>query len=306
MSDLERMYASLSREADTVTLDTPNTVRHRADRRTRIGVAAATVAVAALVGGVAVGRQWMLAAGGQPVHPGTATSSSPSASSPASGPSTTTSSPAAKPSSSATPATTAGSSAPPTVANVPKVIPASAFLQVADTNGEEPLVERPSDNMLPPLCGVKYASDSLIQARKTMHITYWASPSPPGTVPDGTFDETITTYKRDGAERFMRQLRDAVTACPTQQRDGITYRNRILSVTARGDESVLIERRYPARDVEGNPTGREEVRLVSVVRIGAVVMVLYEQGWEAGWSAEQPVVDAFTGKAFSRLRAWLG
>jgi hypothetical protein len=42
-----------------------------------------------------------------------------------------------------------------------------------------------------------------------------------------------------------------------------------------------------------------------VVRTGAVVLVLYEQGWEDGWSAEQPVVDAITGKAFSRLRTWL-
>ena len=293
MSDLERMYASLSREADAIVPDAPNTVRSRADRRRRIRVAAAAVAVGALVGSVAVGGQWMLASRGQPVHPGISTSSSPFASSAPTAPS----SPAATPASPGT---------PPTVADVPKVIPASAFLQVADTNGEEPSVERPSDNMLPPLCGVKYPSDSLIQARKTMHVTYWASPSPPGTVPDGTFAETITTYRKDGAEQFMRQLRDAVTACPTQQRDGISYRNRLLSGTARGDESVLIERRYPARDVEGNPTGKDELRLVSVVRAGAVVMVLYEQGWEAGWSADQPVVDAFTGKAFSRLRAWLG
>jgi len=35
-------------------------------------------------------------------------------------------------------------------------------------------------------------------------------------------------------------------------------------------------------------------------------MVLYEQGWEDGFSAEQPVVDTFTGKAFSRLQSWLG
>ena len=104
----------------------------------------------------------------------------------------------------------------------------------------------------------------------------------------------------------MQELRDAVTACPTEQGDGITYRHRVLSGTARGDESILVERRYPTRDVNGNPTGGDDVRLVSVVRTGAVVMVLYEQGWEDGWSAEPSVVDAFTGKAFSRLRSWLG
>jgi len=146
------------------------------------------------------------------------------------------------------------------------VITGSAFLQLADTNGNEPLVERPSDNMLPKLCGAKYPSNSPIQARKTMHITYWASTSPPGTVPDGAFDETITTYQQNGADQFMRQLRDAVNACPTEQRDGLTYRNRILSGTARGDETVLVEQRYPTRDVNGNPVGGDDVRLVSVVR----------------------------------------
>jgi hypothetical protein len=287
MTDLERMYASLSREADIVMLDPPNAVRRRADRRTRIGLAAAAVAVAALVGGVAVGGQWILTAHDKPVQP---IGPNPS-------PSTSTSS---------SPAPTAGASSPPTVVSVPKVIPASAFLQVADTNGAEPVVERSSDNMLPQLCGASYPSDSLIQVRKTMHVTYWASPSPPGTVPDGTFDETITTYKQDGAEKFLRQFRDAVTACPTELRDGITYRSRILSGTARGDESVLVEQRYPTRHVDGNPTGGDDVRLVSVVRTGAVVMVLYEQGWEDGWSAQQPVVEGFTDKAFSRLQSWLG
>jgi hypothetical protein len=291
MTDLERMYASLGREVDTVMLNTPEAVRRRADRRSRIGAAAAAVAVAALVGGVAVGGHWILTAGGESVQPDTGTSSSPSTS------------PSTSPSASVAP--TAGTSAPPTVANVPKVIPASAFLQPADTNGDEPAVERPSDNMLPDLCGATYPSDSLIQARKTMHITYWAAPSPPGTVPDGTFDETITTYKQDGADQFTRQLRDAVTACPTEQRNGITYRNRIVPGTTRGDESILIEQRYPTRDGRGNPTGGDDVRLVSVVRTGAVVLVLYEQGWEDGWSAEQPVVDAITGKAFTRLRTWL-
>jgi hypothetical protein len=289
MTDLERMYATLSREADAVMLDRPSALRRRADRRTRIGLAAAAVAVAAFVGGVTIGGQWILTVRDEPVQPGISTSPSPSTSS----------------SSSASVAPTAGTSAPPKVANVPKVIPASAFLQLTDTNGAEPVVERPSDNMLPQLCGARYPSDSLIQVRKTMHITYWASVSQPGTVPDGTFDETITTYKQDGAEKFLRQFRDAVTACPTERRDGITYRSRILSGTARGDESVLVEQRYPTRDVHGNPTGGDDVRLVSVVRTGAVVMVLYEQGWEDGWSAQQPVVEAFTGTAFSRLQSWL-
>src|SRR6266540_1901533 len=142
--------------------------------------------------------------------------------------------------------------------------------------------------------------------RRTMHITYWKGRHPVGTVPDGTFVETITTYRSDGGVQFMAELRAAVTACPTQTRDHTTYRHRILSGSAYGDESMLIEMRYPTVDVEGRPTGGDDVRLISVVRIDGVVMVLYEQGWEAGWSAEGPVVDSFTRTAVSRLRAWLG
>ena len=268
MTDFKEMFTSLSEEADSVMNATPDALRRRGDRRSRIGMAAAAVAVVALVGVVGVGTQWILTPRGTNVQPATSSS-------------------------------TSASAAPP---NIPNVIPASAFLQTADLNGAEDPVETSADNMLPRLCGVEYASDSLIRVRRTMHLTYWISPSPPGTVPDGTFDETITTYEQNGADQFMRQLRDAVTACPTEQRDATTYRNRILPGTTRGDESILIEQRYPTR----NTIGEDDVRLVSVVRTGAVVMVLYELGWEDGWSAEQPVVDGFTGKAFSRLQSWLG
>jgi hypothetical protein len=160
--------------------------------------------------------------------------------------------------------------------------------------------------MLPSLCGAKYASDSSIQARRTMHIVYWKGKHPAGTVPDGTFDETITTYRSDGAVQFVAQLRAAVAACPTQTRSGTTYRHRLLSGWAHGDEAILIEMKSPTRDPEGKLIGGDDVRLISVVRIGGVVMVLYEQGWEAGWSAERAVVDTFTRTAVTRLRAWLG
>ena len=82
-------------------------------------------------------------------------------------------------------------------------------------------------------------------------------------------------------------------------------RHRLLAPPAYGDEAILFEVRYPTRDDLGNPTGRDDVRLVSAVRVGDVVMVLYEQGWEAGWSAERTVVDQFTGVAVTRLRSWL-
>ncbi len=292
MNDLERAYAALAQDADTVRLTTSDALRGRADRRARIRLATGCAVLAVVVGATAVGAQWVLRSShGTP--PGPSTSQSPSAEPP-----------------SPTPATSAPSSPAPTSPShtkpAPTTIPDSAFLQLADTNGEERPAPAPSDNMLPSLCGAKYVSDSSIQARRTMHITYWKGRHPVGTVPDGTFDETITTYRSDGGVQFMAELRAAVTACPTQTRDHTTYRHRILSGSAYGDESMLIEMRYPTVDVEGRPTGGDDVRLISVVRIDGVVMVLYEQGWEAGWSAEGPVVDSFTRTAVSRLRAWLG
>src|SRR5262245_41011544 len=70
-----------------------------------------------------------------------------------------------------------------------------------------------------------------------------------------------------------------------EQRSGTTHTNRVLAGSTRGDKSILIRERYPTRNAEGQLAGGDEVRLISVVRTGAIVVVLYENGWEAGWSA---------------------
>ena len=81
----------------------------------------AGVAVAALVGGIAVGGQWVLGARGPNVQPGPGITSAPA---------TTSVTPTPVP------------STPPPSAEVPNVIPVSAFLQMADTFAGEPPVER--------------------------------------------------------------------------------------------------------------------------------------------------------------------
>ena len=55
---------------------------------------------------------------------------------------------------------------------------------------------------------------------------------------------------------------------------------------------------------QGTPTGRTEIRLVSVVRIGDVVMVLYEQGYEVG-SSDPQLMQGHVDAAVSRLTAAL-
>lgn len=288
MNDLERAYAALAQEADTVRLTTSEALRGRADRRARIRLATGCAVLAVVIGATAVGAQWVLKSSRQ-APPGPSTSQSPTVAPPTSSP--------------PSPATTAS---PSDAKPAPTTVPDSAFLQLVDTNGDQRPENVPSDNMLPSLCGARYASDSSIQARRTMHIIYWKDKHPVDAVPDGTFDETITTYRSDGGVQFMALLRAAVTACPTEKRNHTTYRHRLLAGSAYGDESMLIEMRYPTLDIEGRPTGGDDVRLISVVRIGGVVMVLYEQGWENGWSADRLPVDSFTRTAVSRLRAWLG
>src|SRR6266511_4404683 len=127
MNDLERAYAALAQDADTVRLTTSDALRGRADRRARIRLATGCAVLAVVVGATAVGAQWVLRSShGTP--PGPSTSQSPSAEPP-----------------SPTPATSAPSSPAPTSPShtkpAPTTIPDSAFLQLADTNGEEP---RPS------------------------------------------------------------------------------------------------------------------------------------------------------------------
>jgi hypothetical protein len=291
MNDLERAYATLAQEADTVLLTSSEVLRGRADRRTRIRFVAGCAVLALVIGGTTVGARWALQASGPPQGP-------------AATPSGEGQSPAPTASASTSPATTAT----PTNTAAPKQgpVPDRAFLQLADTNGDERPTEVSGENMLPSLCGAKFPSDSSILTRRTMHITYWKSRQPAGTLPDGTFDETITSYRSDGAVQFIAQLRAAVATCATETSNGTTYKHRLISGSKHGDESILIERRYPARNDAGELVGGDEVRLVSVVRIGNVVMTLYEQGWEAGWTAEPAVVDTFTRTAVTRLRSWLG
>ncbi|WP_238011699.1 hypothetical protein KZZ52_46035 [Dactylosporangium sp. AC04546] len=285
MNDLQELYAALAREADGTRLDGPDLPRRRADRRRRARVVVTVAAVAALVAGITVGGRVVLGADGPPLPPSITSSPEPSR----------------------TPSGKVSSEPAPSEPAVPaKAIPDSAFLQQPDTNRADAPYEVPSNHMLPELCAAKYPSDALVQGRRTLHAIYSKDPSRQDMVPDGAFDETVTTYRADGATQFMQQLRAAVTACPSQTREGIRYQHRMLTAGQHGDEAILFEVRYPTLNTDGKPTGGEDVRLVSVVRVGTVVLVLYEQGWERGSSADRADVDRFTTVALSRLRAWLG
>lgn len=290
MNELDLAYRAIAHEADTVRLAAPDALRSRADRRTRVRVTAVAVAAAVAVGSAVAGTQWVFRADGTapaPLPPAATPSTTP--------PPPTPSTPPAPERSTSTAPTTP----PPPAA--PTSIPNSAFLQAADTNGREPVTDTPSEDVLPPLCGATFRTDRDLDLQRSRRVTYWTERRADGSVPDGTFRQTIRVYERDGASRFMDELREAVVGCPTDGDD----RYSLVRGTGGGDESLMFERRYPTLDVDGSPTGGQDVRMVSAVRIGGVVTILHETGWEAGWSVERDTMEAFTAKAVLRLRSWL-
>ncbi|MEU1751856.1 hypothetical protein ABZ436_04225 [Micromonospora matsumotoense] len=84
----------------------------------------------------------------------------------------------------------------------------------------------------------------------------------------------------------------------------MTSRQRLLGGSGYGDESVLFELRRADPQGPGDPAGGGEVRLVRAIRLGNVVTVLWEQGWE-GTSSDRSQLDADSRRAVGAIREWL-
>ncbi|SCL64354.1 hypothetical protein [Micromonospora peucetia] len=307
--ELSDLYRSLAEDADGRSLAGPGGLRRRADRRARRRITGAALGTALLVGGLATGTGLVLAEERGPVAPpaavppqatvpaSPAASAPPNATTPSSGP----------PRATGTPAATAGGTgaAPP---RAPRSVPDRAFFVQAAGNrtGMEPAFR--DTDALPALCDARYRSDAGIVQRRTRNLAYKLPPTPPGYVPDGSYAHTITLYRPGRADEFLRELRAAVRDCPAQPGVGggnaSTSRLRLLADDGFGDGSVLFEIRTPARDVDGNPTGGDEVRLVRAIRVGDVVTVLWEQGWE-GTSSTRAQVDIDSRRAVDAIEDWL-
>ncbi|RLK13611.1 hypothetical protein DER29_4638 [Micromonospora sp. M71_S20] len=303
--ELSDLYRSLAEDADGRTLAVPEDLRRRADRRARLRITGAALGTALLVGGLATGTGLVLAEERDPLPPPAAAPppATVPASPTASAPPTATPAPSATRTPAATPGRTGA--APP---RAPGNVPDRAFFVQAAANrtGMEP-VFRDTD-ALPALCDARYRSDARIVQRRTRNLAYKLPQTPQGYVPDGSYAHTVTLYRPGRADDFLRELRAAVRDCPAQPGVGggnvSTSRLRLLADDGFGDGSVLFEIRTPARDVDGNPTGGDEVRLVRAIRVGDVVTVLWEQGWE-GTSSTRSQVDADSRRAVDAIEGWL-
>ncbi|MEW2428003.1 hypothetical protein AB0877_08315 [Micromonospora sp. NPDC047644] len=304
--ELSDLYRSLGTVADGHELTRPESLRRFADRRARARMAGSTLAVALLVGGVAVGGRLAYPADGSAPPPAGTVGPPPTGATATSRPSPTPTPSTPPPPSRATPSgtpsqpTTTGPAAP----RPPTSIPDRAFFVLAAPNrtGLESSLEGPA---LPTLCGARLPSDSAMIQRRGRYLAFKLPETPTGHVPDGSYRHTITIYRAGRADDALRELRQAVRGCPDQKLpdDSRTWRQRLLTSGAYGDGSVLFELRAPMPDGMGEP-GAEEVRLVRAVRVGDVVTVLWEQGWEHT-AAVRSQVDADSRRAVVAIENWL-
>ncbi|SCE94389.1 hypothetical protein GA0070607_3499 [Micromonospora coriariae] len=304
-AELSDLYRSLGAAADDQELAHPGLVRRRADRRARVRVASTALAVAVLLGGVAVGGRLVWSAdGGTPLPPPADTPGpAPTGSTPplSVSPSPPSSPPSGGTSSGTPSATTTGAGKP----QRPTSIPDRAFFVLAAAN-HTGLESRIEGAVLPVLCTAGYPSESAVVQRRGRYLAYKRPETPKGYVPDGSYRHTITIYRPGRADDAVRELRRAVRDCPEQELpdDGERiWRQRLLDPGRYGDESVLFEMRAPFLEVNGK-SGGEEVRLVRAVRVDDVVTVLWEQGWE-GTSAERAPFDADSRRAVAAIEDWL-
>ncbi|QDY10458.1 hypothetical protein FJK98_27690 [Micromonospora sp. HM134] len=310
--ELHRFYRSLAQDTDPGGLVPPALVRRYADRRARLRAAAGVLAVAALVGGTAAGTRFVFtAAPGTPAGPpssppGTGVSVPAPAVSPAEPVTSVPAASALTGSAGRSPAGTVGPTATSPSGRPPTAIPDAAFFTLAAANETGMRATFDAGPTLPQLCGA-HPGDSGVVQRRGRALAFRYADTPKGYVPDGSYRHTVTLYRAGRAEEALGELRAAVRDCPVQQSSdtpGVTSRYRLLGGGGYGDESVLFELRRSYSEGAGDPAGADEIRLVRAIRLGDVVTVLWEQGWE-GTSSDRSQVDADSRRAVDALRDWL-
>jgi len=292
MNDLDEVYRMLVREADLRVLEGPEVVRRQVDRHVRRLALSGVVVVAALVGLGTAAVRVALQSNPGPEWGNTPPSVSPTPLDPTREPSVPT--PTHTPPTSPSAGLTGG----------PSSIPLTAFLQAADVFNNMPPNES-ADRTLPELCGFNLPGKAAQKASYALGIDYSRAAGQTENIPYGTFRETIVSFQAGRATTFMSDVRAAVAGCPEQTINGLLHTTRVVATPRYGDDSVVIEDQFPTLDyVRGTPTGGTTVAYTSVVRIGDVVMVLRDVGYE-GATGDRTSHLAFTEKATHRVNDWL-
>jgi hypothetical protein len=282
MSDLRRLYQGLSHDADAAgRLAPPAAIRQRSDRRRRTAASLAAVTALALVAGGAAAARRMLTADYVPSPPAASAAPSPTASPAPSG--------------------AAGSTLPPP----PNVIPDAAFLRKSDVNSDEGPTMIFLEAEAVSSCGRQFPTRSQRVAIEGRQVRYWFSGRPTTGEPDAVVEEIIGSYRGDGAQRHLDEVRDAIGRCPQRTQGQVTFTYRLLEAPDWGDGAVLYEVTYPMGGNPSNPNIIMHTHLVATVRVGNVVVELHDYS-TTRTTSDQAVFAALTAKAVDRARAWLG
>ena len=308
-NEIERMFASLSADADSTPVMEATTLRTKTNRRAAAQTGLAGFALVAVVAGTAFGGQWLLAGQGRPLAPpgSSASATPPAVTTPTAAPSTAPSgAPSTPPSSTASdePSPNASSASP--APTVPKSVPLRAFLSKAELNDSSGFNEESGDEeALPSFCRADFASDDSIGVGSTLRAFYRRQGEEVTNVPDGVLLQAVTVYKAQGAQAFMNELREAVDDCVKETAtEGKDDEYRTLGPIDVGDDSFRIEVRYqaPAR-LDSEDEMATFTQQISVVRAGDTVTILRTQGYE-NFSAPDAAVVAMTRAAYQNVTDW--
>jgi hypothetical protein len=267
MSDqLARFFAAAAERADAVPLAGAEAARRTGTRRRRARIATLAVVCALVVAAIPVGLNALTAHRRfVPLVP------------PTSAP--TTAPPSPTPSASADPCS---------------FQPAQCY----------PPVRQWHEERLPAPCTEpSHPSDALIVQRRSESRWSYYDLAKNGTT---MYSVTLTRYRNGGAAKYLAEVRTELARCRTVARTSdfnakmtLTYRR--ISAGIGGDESLLASRSYRYVS-EAEPGPSNPTYPIAVVRIGDVVAVVYDYGWE-GTPSLPSRFDQFVADAIAEVRA---
>ena len=270
MSDqLERLFAAAGERADAVPLAGAAAARRTGSRRRRARIATLAVVCALVVAAIPVGVHALTADRRLvPVVPPTAAPTT------------------------APPSATASESAP---ADPCSFQPAQCYPPIRQWNEER----------LPAPCTKpSHPSDALIVQRRSESRSSYYDLAEQGTT---LYEVTLTRYRAGGAAMYLAEVRTELARCRTVARTSdfdnakVTLTYRRVSMDIGGDESLLASRSYQYVS-EAQPGPSNPTYPIAVVRIGDVVAVVYDYGWEGSPSLPSRF-DQFVADAIAEVRA---
>jgi hypothetical protein len=130
---------------------------------------------------------------------------------------------------------------------------------------------------------------------------------------DGTNEVTgfvyhaVTSYRDDGARRYMAELRESLVRCASVPTEDGRYESALMTEGFAGEESLT----YRTLQSGLRPNGGTftDLQYATVVRVGSVVIILWQYGvWhndgqKSACYVEQAYLDRFTAAALSRIPA---